>query len=347
VRDTGIGIPEDRLDAVFAAFEQAESSTARKFGGTGLGLPISRALCELLGYELTVRSRIGAGTEFTIDLSGRNAAAADLRTHDAPAVDVAPGAEPLVLVIDDEADSRELLTHCIEEFGCRAMTAESADDALRVARAFRPDLITLDLMMPGTNGWELLAQLKADPDLAAIPVVIASIVAQENRSTVLGSVDILQKPVERDDLFAVLQRNLCSEQPRILLVDDDPDALQLLGRLLAEHGADLRTAVDGRDALRVLFDFEPDLVITDLLMPVMDGMAFLDVLRSTMRFRRIPVIVVTAKDLTAADRTRLERYTASVLRKTSTLAADLRSALFTMLPRVRHEAGDHAGRPVT
>jgi PAS domain S-box-containing protein len=341
VRDTGIGIPADRLDAVFAAFEQAESSTARKFGGTGLGLPISRALCALLGYELTVQSQVGTGTEFSILLTRRPAQSGDLQPHAPADAAVAPGCEPLVLVVDDEADSRELLTHCIEEFGCRAITAESADDALRTARECRPDLITLDLLMPGTDGWELLAQLKADPELAAIPVVIASVVAQENRSTVLGSVDILQKPVERDDLFAVLQRNLAAEATSILLVDDDPEALQLLSRLLAEYGADLRTAVDGRDALRVLFDFEPDLVITDLLMPVMDGMAFIDVLRSTTRFCRVPVIVVTAKDLTTEDRARLERHTASVLRKNSTLAADLRNALFTLLPRVRHDTGAH------
>jgi PAS domain S-box-containing protein len=341
VRDTGIGIPDSRLDAVFAAFEQAESSTARKYGGTGLGLPISRAVCELLGYELTVHSQVGTGTEFTIHLTGQQAVPADQGVQDMADDTARPGSEPIVLIVDDEADSRELLSHCIEEFGCRALTAESADAALRVARECRPDLITVDLMMPGTNGWELLAQLKADPQLADIPVVIASIVAQENRSTVLGSVDILQKPVERDDLFAVLERNLRSERARILLVDDDAAALQLLSGLLVEHVADLRTAVDGHDALRVLLDFEPDIVITDLLMPVMDGLAFLDVLRSTTRFRRMPVIVVTAKDLTAEDRARLERHTASVLRKTSTLAADLRNALFTLLPRVRHDAGDH------
>jgi PAS domain S-box-containing protein len=341
VRDTGIGIPDNRLGAVFAAFEQAESSTARKYGGTGLGLPISRALCELLGYELTVHSQVGTGTEFTIHLTGQQVAPADQVAPDMADDTARPGSEPIVLIVDDEADSRELLSHCIEEFGCRALTAESADAALRMARECRPDLITLDLVMPGTNGWELLAQLKADPQLAGIPVVIASIVAQDNRSTVLGSVDILQKPVDRDALFAVLQRNLRSEPARVLLVDDDADALQLLSGLLVEHVADLRTAVDGRDALRVLLDFEPDIVITDLLMPVMDGLAFLDVLRSTTRFRRMPVIVVTAKDLTAEDRARLERHAASVLRKTSTLAADLRSALFTMLPRVRHDAGDH------
>jgi PAS domain S-box-containing protein len=341
VRDTGIGIPDSRLDAVFAAFEQAESSTARKYGGTGLGLPISRALCELLGYELTVHSQVGTGTEFTIHLTGQQTVPADQGAQDMADDTARPGSEPIVLIVDDEADSRALLSHCVEEFGYHALTAESADAALRVARECRPDLITVDLMMPGTNGWELLAQLKADPQLADIPVVIASIVAQENRSTVLGSVDILQKPVERDDLFAVLQRNLRSERARILLVDDDADALQLLSGLLVEHVADLRTAVDGRDALRVLLEFEPDIVITDLLMPVMDGLALLDVLRSTTRFRRMPVIVVTAKDLTAEDRAHLERHTASVLRKTSTLAADLRDALFTMLPRVRHDAGDH------
>jgi CheY-like chemotaxis protein len=191
--------PEDRLGAIFDAFEQAESTTSRKYGGTGLGLPISRALCELLGYTLNVRSRVQAGTEFTIDLIPSTEAegpAGQRDDEDDAAARIRPG-ERLVLIVDDEADSRILLTHYVEEFGCRAIAAHSAANALKLARELRPDLITLDLMMPGVNGWDMLSALKADPELADIPIVIISVVAQESRATLAGAIDVLQKPIDR------------------------------------------------------------------------------------------------------------------------------------------------------
>jgi PAS domain S-box-containing protein len=333
VTDTGIGIPADRLSAIFEAFEQAESTTARKYGGTGLGLPISRALCELLGYRLHVRSEPGAGTEFTIEMLPDLARSAGVTAPLPPPRARLPGrsGDRLVLIVDDEPDSRILLTHYVEEFGCRAIAAHSGENALRLARELRPDLITLDLMMPGINGWDLLAQLKADPVLAEIPVVIVSIVAQENRASLLGAIDLLQKPVDRDTLFAVLQRNLGGRNARILIVEDDPGARELLGSMLAERAAELRTAANGQEALAILRSFEPDLVITDLLMPEMDGMTFLEVFRSTARFQHVPVVVVTAMDLGADEVERLTRHTAAVLQKGNALESDLRRVLASLL----------------
>ncbi|MGH7463556.1 MAG: ATP-binding response regulator, partial [Longimicrobiales bacterium] len=344
VSDTGVGIPPERLGAIFDAFEQAESSTSRTYGGTGLGLPISRALCGLLGYALTVRSRVQTGTEFTIDLMPDDADTAEGRTLAAAAEEAAsPGtaAERLVLIVDDEADSRILLTHYVEEFGCRAIATHSAANALKLARELKPDLITLDLMMPGRNGWDVLSALKADPALAAIPVVIVSIVAHESRGMLLGSVDLLQKPVDRTELYSVLRRNLGPVSARILVVDDAPDARNLLVELLAGTASELRTAANGQEALRVLREFEPDLVLLDLLMPVMDGLTFLEVFRGTPRFRDVPVIVVSAKDLSADERERIDRHTAAVLTKGSALEADLKRALEAVFARI--EAGVAAG----
>jgi PAS domain S-box-containing protein len=333
VVDTGVGIPEERLGAIFDAFEQAESSTARKYGGTGLGLPISKALCELLGYTLAVNSRVGSGTEFIIDLTPDGAAADGAQEAAVPAggIDREPGRERLVLIVDDEADSRILLTHYVEEFGCRAIATHSAASALTLARELKPDLITLDLMMPGLNGWDVLAELKQDPELAAIPVVVVSIVAQESRATVLGAIDMLQKPVERKTLFAVLRRNLGERRARVLVVDDSPDARTLLEELIAPLASEVRTAANGQEALRVLRDFQPDVVLLDLLMPIMDGLTFLEVFRSAPQFRNVPVIVVTAKDVTGEERERLERHTAALLRKGNALEPDLKRALGALL----------------
>ena len=335
VSDTGIGIPDARLGAIFDAFEQAESTTARKYGGTGLGLPISRALCELLGYSLSVRSRVQAGTEFTIDLMpaqqpeteppGSETSGADGRPH-------APG-ERLVLIVDDEADSRILLTHYVEEFGCRAIAAHSATNALKLARELKPDLITLDLMMPGVNGWDMLSALKSDPELAEIPIVIISVVAQESRATLAGAIDVLQKPIDRADLYAILRRNLGSRRARILVVDDSADARSLLGDMLVGTASELRTAANGQEALRVLRDFEPDIVLLDLLMPIMDGLTFLEVFRGTPRFRNVPVVVISAKDLSSEERERMTRHTATVLKKGKALEADLRNTLAVVLDR--------------
>ncbi|HEX2167312.1 MAG TPA: response regulator, partial [Longimicrobiales bacterium] len=333
VSDTGIGIPDDRLGAIFDAFEQAESTTSRKYGGTGLGLPISRALCELLGYSLTVRSRVQAGTEFTIDMmpaEREDQTEAGTTLSPPEERERAPG-ERLVLIVDDESDSRILLTHYIEEFGCRAIATHSAAGALKLARELKPDLITLDLMMPGLNGWDMLSSLKADPELADIPIVIISVVAHESRATLAGALDVLQKPIDRTELHTILRRNVGSKCARILVVDDSADARRLLEHLLGDTASELRTASNGQEALAVLREFEPDLVLLDLLMPIMDGLTFLEVFRSTPRFRNVPVVVISAKDLSGDERDRVDRHAAAVVRKGKALESDLRRVLGTVL----------------
>jgi len=341
VQDTGIGIADDRLDAIFDAFEQAESSTSRKYGGTGLGLPISRALCELLGYKLGVRSRVGFGTEFVIDLLPGEALESNAAVLGGPGR--VTSSDRLVLIVDDESDSRVLLSHYVEEFGCRAVATHSASNALQLARELKPDLITLDLMMPELNGWDALAALKADPEVADIPVIIVSIIAHESRGSLLGALDLIQKPVDRDKLYAVLRRNLGSPHSRVLIVEDSSDSRRLLSEMLEGIVAEVRTATNGKEALALLREFEPDLVITDLLMPVMDGMTFLEVFRGTPRFAHVPVIVVSAKDISIDERERLNRHTAAVLRKGNALEADLRRMLGSIL---KHDelTGSGSGR---
>ena len=241
VVDTGIGIPEDRLGAIFEAFQQAEAGTARQYGGTGLGLAISRSICLLMGYDLIVESTVGEGSTFTIVMGAPAKRAARPQpptgaTRREPAPPSGPqadgqvtgGAVPAparapggslaapeerlrdlkVLVADDEKDSRVLVSHYLQDFGCQVLTACSGAECLAAAREHMPDLITLDLVMPDLTGWEILSRLKADPQLRDIPVVVVSILAGEGGGTLPGVVDLVTKPFERDDLLRVLSRTL-------------------------------------------------------------------------------------------------------------------------------------------
>ena len=349
VTDTGIGIPEDRLAAIFEAFQQADPSTTRRYGGTGLGLTISKALCELMGYRLEVASHLGKGSAFSIVL-GTHPVSAGVTVRPAPLAEVhglsaaeaavevtrriqameatQPLRNKLVLVIDDEADSRILLTNLIEQFGCHVVAADSGELGLRMAKEIRPDLITLDLLMPQMDGWEVLRRLKADLDLKDIPVIVVSVVARERRGTVLGAVEMLQKPVSREDLLRVIS---LIPRSRILVVEDNEDDRRLFAAHLQGRVTELRMATNGREALALLETFTPNLILLDLMMPEMDGMAFLDTIRKNPRHWHIPVFVVTAKELTADEAKRLGSEAQAVLKKAEEWGDDLERMLNGML----------------
>jgi signal transduction histidine kinase/CheY-like chemotaxis protein len=214
VIDTGIGIPADRLPVVFQAFQQADNSTARQYGGTGLGLTISRSLSRLMGFDITVASEVGVGSTFSISFAPARPAVTPppiVSLSDvAKALPQMPGddhAEFLVLVIDDESDARVILKASFEALGCAVITAASVDEGLALARAMSPGMITLDLMMPQKSGWEALRELHADPVLRDIPIVVVSAVANEHRMQMHGALDYLEKPVTREDLTRVVGRS--------------------------------------------------------------------------------------------------------------------------------------------
>ena len=342
VQDTGIGIPSERLASIFQPFEQAESGTARRFGGTGLGLAISASLCELLGYRLDVVSTVGVGSTFIITLNPEQppAATAVAGTDNAHRV-LAPAVLPLpletsgasyqgkpVLVIDDDPDARMLLTHHLADFGCSVVTASTGEEGLRLARQQPPELIILDLLMPGMNGWEVMHTLRTYPELRRVPVVVASSLTGVGGVGALGVVDFLPKPVEREQMAVILGRSLGRQPRRVLVVDDDENARVLISACFQEEpGLEIRTATNGREAITVLQTFAPDVLVLDLQMPELDGTGFLTKIRSELPHFKPAVVVVTAQDLGRLELQRLSEQTLAVLRKNGELEAELRQVL--------------------
>jgi PAS domain S-box-containing protein len=361
VRDTGIGIPPDRLQAIFEAFQQADKDTNREFGGTGLGLTISRSLCKLMGYDLRVESGVGEGSTFTVLLT--EGASPEKRAEQElmeealrPMESTRPSAAPeeaepsatdkaRILVIDDDPDSRRLLVSQLEEMGFDVVTAPSAEGGIEVAREVRPDLITLDLIMPDMTGWEALREFKTAPDLRDVPVVIISVVAgEQERGNLLGSVDLLTKPVDRGELLTVIKRNLGETRgTRVLVVEDDLGTQELFKSTLEGVGVQVTLAGNGEDAELALQEMEPDLILLDLVMPVMDGTAFLQRLRTELGRTDIPVIICTGKALSPDERRRLLSQASRVLEKGERFQNDLLAALSDFLPPAEGEKGGGVG----
>jgi GAF domain-containing protein/DNA-binding response OmpR family regulator len=316
VTDTGIGMNAEQIGRLFQEFSQADSSTTRKYGGTGLGLAISRHFCRLMGGDITVESNPGAGSTFTIRLPrivrteplARKEARSELSGRQALQA-------PLILVVDDDATVRELVARHLERAGFSVATAKGGQEALRLARELKPSAMTLDIMMPDIDGWTVLAAIKGDPSLAAIPVVLMTIVEEKNRGYALGAADYLVKPVNRSKLVETL-RNVCgSAAGRILLIDDDDVVRRSVRTALEPLGWHVSEAENGVRALASLSAARPDAIILDLMMPKMDGFEFIDELRANTDWREIPVVVITAMDLTEHDRARLNGGVERIIQK--------------------------------
>ena len=319
VRDSGIGMTAEQLGRVFDAFSQAEETTARDYGGTGLGLAITQQFCEILGGSIRCESEPGIGSTFEVRLPDRAAT----EVWQPPVVEVADTTGgTLVLVVDDDAAARDLLSRFLRREGFGVLSAASGDQALRMARERRPDVITLDVIMPGMDGWEVLRELKADPALEGIPVILMTITDDQNLGYALGAAEYLTKPVDWDRLGAILGRMQVDHGRAALVVDDDPSARDIARRALERSGWTAREAVNGHEALVELAKERPSLIILDLMMPEMDGFEFVAALHQRPDWREIPIIVITSMDVSAADRQRL-RGVGRIFQKGDYALADL------------------------
>jgi GAF domain-containing protein/DNA-binding response OmpR family regulator len=336
VRDTGIGLTPEQMTRLFQEFAQADATTTRRYGGTGLGLALSRRLCRMMGGDITVASEPGRGSTFTIRLPAevrelsREAPAAAARTS-------APPGSTRVLVIDDDAAVRDLMARFLGKEGFRVVTAAGGEEGLRLAREIEPDVITLDVLMPGMDGWSVLAALKADAALADIPVVMLTMLDDRNLGYALGAADYLTKPIDRERLVAVLGRH--RRDLPVLVVDDDADFRDLTRRMLEREGYTVVEAVNGRAALDRLRDTAPGVILLDLMMPEMDGFDFVAAVQANPAWRALPIVVITAKDLAPEDHERLNGYVTRVLQKGAlsrdTLLGEVRDLVAASASRAR------------
>jgi PAS domain S-box-containing protein len=309
VRDTGIGIAAEDQQRVFREFEQIDTSHGRQQQGTGLGLTLTKRLIELHGGTIRLQSAVGAGSTFTVSLP-----------RVVPAADREAGGN-VVLIVEDDPASLELLQVYLAEAGYVTRCTERRDSALALARETRPAGIILDIVLQGGEAWDLLAQLKTDPITRAIPVVIVSILDEQQRGLALGASEYLVKPVVRRELLSVLQHVVENRAPRdgtawrVLAVDDQIEALELIELALADTPFRLIRASSGAEALALLETLRPDIFLVDLVMEPLSGFDVIDAVLSTPSLRDLPIIVLTAKDLTAAEREHLAQSAVAVLPK--------------------------------
>jgi signal transduction histidine kinase/CheY-like chemotaxis protein len=322
VADTGIGMTPKQQAKLFEEFIQADSSTARQYGGTGLGLAITRKLARMMGGDVTVTSEPGKGSVFTVRLpaSAEAQARSSISLSDgrrSPTADC-------VLVIDDDATARELIADHLKAEGFSAVTAAGGVEGLKRAKELRPTAITLDVMMPDLDGWSVLTALRQDPELAEIPVIMITIVDEHRRGIALGAAGYLTKPIDRERLRRMIGRFRAPARPtRVLVVEDDAvQRERMLGWLEGSQWT-VREAENGREALKRIQETKPDVILLDLMMPEMDGFAVVAALQKEAHWQDIPIIVITARDLDAKDRERLNSGVQSVLVKEKFRPADL------------------------
>jgi len=331
VIDSGIGMSPEGLERLFRPFSQIDAGLSRKFEGTGLGLAVVKVLAELHGGSVAVESAVGEGSCFTVWLPLRESGVAALATPKAPAAArVNPvGTAGVAMVVEDDFKAAELIRVQLEAQGFKVLHAASAEAALVLAIQQPLSLITLDILLPNMDGWELLGRLKQVPELRSIPVVILSIVADTNKGLALGAAAVMQKPISRLELYEALVDLSLFPHPKdrklsVLVVDDDPKAVDLIALRVTAMDAKVLRAYGGREAIEIAQRELPDVIVLDLIMPDVNGFDVVAALAGRAETANIPILVVTSKHITAEDRIRLTRYVATIMEK-----AGFDSDLFT------------------
>lgn len=349
VEDTGIGISAEGLDRIFEEFQQADTSTTRKYGGTGLGLSISRHLAQLLGGTLTAASTPSAGSTFTLTLPLRLEQRTSVPDSSQPTQQANSPASigpdrPVVLAIDDDPDAIYLLDENLAEAGYKVVGLADSRQVVEWARNLHPLAITLDVVMPGNDGWQVLHELKRHPETRDIPVILVTIVDKKALGYQLGAAGYLVKPFDRDALLSALDRLSGTfhdrTRHRLLVVDDDPDVIDMVRQILAGTSFDVESAADGLAALEAIDHAMPDAVLLDLIMPRLDGFSVIEELRRRPSGRQIPIVVLTSRDLSQHESALLRERVSSVLRKQDLEPHTLIGSLYEAVPR---RVGDDAG----
>jgi len=325
VTDNGIGIAEDKIEYIFGAFQQSDGSTTRKYGGTGLGLAISKSMSEMLGGYIDVQSQLNFGSTFALCLPIKEIIEIDEKQKSLEQIKSkikSFSKIESVLIIDDTQDVVELLKEYLSDGDFKIYTANNGEDGLKIAHSVRPSLITLDIMMPNMNGWEILKRLKTSTQTVDIPVVMISNISDKNKSLKLGAIDSIVKPFSKDDIKSIVTKYFKDEKniSSALIVDDDLDVRELIREYIQDEVSVIKDAKDGRDALNIIEDgFIPDIIYLDLMMPNLSGFDFLEIVKSNKKLENTHIIVVSAKELTLEDKEILSRTNVSVIKKGSNI----------------------------
>ncbi|NOU90891.1 response regulator [Paenibacillus sp. LMG 31460] len=332
IKDTGIGMTPEQMEHLFHAFKQADSSTTRKYGGTGLGLAISQKLCKMMGGQITVDSTYGQGTTFAFWLPLLENHAEGINDPLTENGSWTMQRNRTVLVIDDDPAMLQLMQRLLSKEGCTVALAQNGQEGIRLARELHPTLISLDVLMPGTDGWTVLTTLKNDPELSDIPVIMMTMTDDKNMGYALGAAEFLIKPIYKEKLISVLDKHIPERQSNsILVIEDDITTSQMMTQMLEKEGYKVTKAKDGRVALQFMAHAIPQLILLDLMMPGMDGFEFVTELRKREEWRWIPIVVITAKDIASEDRLRLNGYVKKLIQKGSfrreTLLHEIRSLM--------------------
>jgi signal transduction histidine kinase/CheY-like chemotaxis protein len=336
VTDSGMGIPAESMESLFKPFTQIDSGLSRKFEGTGLGLAMVKLLADLHGGTVAVESTVGKGSRFSVWIPMRDVEEAAFVPAPFFAPREARPGDPIAMIVEDDFKSAELIRVQLEAEGFNVIHAASAEAALTLATQQTLALITLDIMLPNMDGWELLGRLKQMPTLKHIPVVIISIVAEAGKGFALGAASVMQKPISRQDLYDSLQQLGLLPQSggrtlKVLIVDDDARTVDMLALHLGEVAGSILRAHGGKEAIEIARRETPDLIVLDLMMPEVTGFDVVTALNAQPHTARIPVIVVTAMQVSDVDRDRLNGYVTTILGKDvfdqSRFAAEVRRAM--------------------
>jgi signal transduction histidine kinase/DNA-binding response OmpR family regulator len=322
VADTGIGVSAEDRERIFDAFQQGTRSS-RQVEGTGLGLTLSKRILEMHGGRIWVDSEAGRGSTFGIALPAR---AEEPVAESVPqagldsgiTLESALGSRPTVVVVEDDRRSFDLLRVYLEAAGARVVSAGDGEEGLDTVRRLSPAGVVLDILLPGIDGWDVLAQLKADPGTAAIPVVVVSMLDERGRGFALGAAEYLVKPVGKEQLLAALYRAAAMPERKhtVVAIDDDPLAIELVRASLEPEGWTVLGAATGQEGLALIRERQPSAVLLDLLMPGMDGFEVVEALRADPDTKSVPVVILTSKSMTQQDKERLQGRITYVARKT-------------------------------